>query len=238
MRPVLGWVLAGVLAGVLSVWAVDAPAQALSPKAASTVVIWDFEDHTAASAASAASLRHVEFLQRTLPDAVLESLLALPSLQVVDRFQLRDILAEQKLGSSELSDEASRLRLGRIIGAQRMVFGGFMAVGDWVQVNLRVVDTASSQVVFADQCTAEFDDVLAQTQQIAARVAVALGGPVAAVNVQPEAMWLEYERAQAMAESGHVQEAIAALKSLLIKDKDFAAAERLLLSLYGKLSRQ
>ena len=115
MRPVLGWVLAGVLAGVLSVWAVDAPAQALSPKAASTVVIWDFEDHTAASAASAASLRHVEFLQRTLPDAVLESLLALPSLQVVDRFQLRDILAEQKLGSSELSDEASRLRLGRII---------------------------------------------------------------------------------------------------------------------------
>jgi len=225
-----------LLAASLFASGVQGTAQALPPGTAATVVIWSFDDHTVAPAASVQDLGLLRF---ALADAVLESLLAVPGLKPVDRWRLKDILAEQKLGSSELADESGRLRLGRIVGAQYMVFGGFMTIGDVVQVNLRVVDTSTSEVVFADQYTAQLKEVLAHTQQIAARVAAAMGGqaPVAAA-MQPDAAWLEYERALALSVSGHDLEAIDLLQHLLAQGGHFAAAELLLLDLYGKQSRQ
>lgn len=230
-RPIL-WALLGAFLATL---AAMAPAD-VSRNAPLTVVIWNFEDHTVASATS---VRHVEFLLHTLPDAVLETLLAVPTLQVVDRLRLQDVLAEQKLGSSALSDEATRLKLGRILGAQYMVFGGFMAVGDEVQVNLRVVDSSTSEVLFADQFTSAFDAVLAETQRIAGNVALALGGPPhASTAVLPDAMWLDYERALALSDAGQLQQAIDVLKDVLKQHQDFAAAERQLVNLYARLARQ
>jgi len=231
-RRVLLALPGAVLGGVAAI----AQAQGLPGQATSTVVIWNFEDHTAAAATS---VRHVEFLLRTLPDAVLETLLAEPGLVVVDRLRLQDILAEQKLGSSELSDEAARLRLGRIVGANYMVFGGFMVVGEQVQVDLRVVASATTEVVFADQFTAAFDGILAETQRIAGAAALALGGhPRAPADVLPDAVWPEYERALALSDAGRVQEAIEALTDLLNRHGDFAAAERQLVNLYAKLARR
>ncbi|RJQ69414.1 MAG: hypothetical protein C4519_21645 [Desulfobacteraceae bacterium] len=67
--------------------------------------------------------------------------------QVVDRQDLLKVLEELRLGSSDLADAQTRLRLGRIIGAKQMIFGAFQAVGPMARVDLRLVDVASGKIM-------------------------------------------------------------------------------------------
>ena len=54
-----------------------------------------------------------------------------------------------------------------------MVFGGFFVLGEEVQV-VRVVDTATSRVLFSDETTAP--SVMQQVEGLNRRLARALGG--------------------------------------------------------------
>jgi tetratricopeptide (TPR) repeat protein len=148
------------------------------------------------------------------------------------------VLAEQKLGASELADVDARLRLGRILGASRMVFGGYFALGEEVQVTMRVVDTATSRVVLADEFSAPAPAVMARIETTAGRIAHALGGVSANGREYPAALWQAYDRALALSDVGQYEEAIAALQALLARQKDFTPAERQLVALLDKLSRR
>ena len=148
------------------------------------MVVWDFDNQTVA-ALSAVPRNQADWLQRTLSESLVSALLQTPGQTVVDRLRLQEVLAEQKLASGSLADEATRLRLGRIAGAERMVFGGFFVVGDAVQVNVRVVDTGSSRVLFSEEQTAPLAEVMQQQPALAARVAQALGGRGAALADHP-----------------------------------------------------
>ena len=94
---------------------------------------------------------------------------------VVERQRLKDLLAEQKLTAGALADEDTRLRLGKIIGAQRMVFGGFFVLGDAVQVHVRVIDTATSRVLFSDEAATPLAGVMAQVAPMNQRLAAGPG---------------------------------------------------------------
>jgi TolB-like protein len=222
---------AGALALALALPAAAAPA----PLPA--VVVWDFDNQTV-PALSTLPVGAVDFLQRSLSESLVVALLQSPGQTVVDRLRLQAVLAEQKLGAGELADEATRLRLGRIVGARRMVFGGFFVVGRTVQVNLRVVDTGSSQVLFADESTADFDAVMQQQPQLAARVVRALGGDGGAVAAHPPAAWQAHDRALALADAGRLDEALAALQTLLTAHPGFAPAERLVPVLLESMARR
>ena len=51
---------------------------------------------------------------RPVSEILIEELQACPGLRAVERSRLRDILDEQKLGSSPLADADTRLRLGHL----------------------------------------------------------------------------------------------------------------------------
>jgi TolB-like protein len=201
-----------------------------------TVVVWDFDNRTAPALTT---LPHLDFLKRTLSETMLSALFDVPDIKVLDRTQMREILSEQKLGSGELADVDAKLRLGRMIGAQRMVFGSFMAIGDQIQVNLRAVDSATSQVIYADEYTSGFSSVLDEAQKMAGRLSNKLGGnTIKPAKEQRTALWVEYDGALALADAGRYNEAIEVLKSVLGKDANFLPAERELSVLLEKLSRQ
>lgn len=201
------------------------------------VVVWDFDNQTVA-ALSAVPRSQADWLQRTLSESLVSALLQTPGQTVVDRLRLQEVLAEQKLASGSLADEATRLRLGRIAGAERMVFGGFFVVGDAVQVNVRVVDTASSRVLFSEEQTAPLAEVMQQQPALAARVAQALGGRGTTVAEHPAAIWQAHDRALALADAGQLDEAVAALQQLLQSRPAFEPAERLLAAVLQKMARR
>ncbi|CAD5367121.1 conserved hypothetical protein [Rubrivivax sp. A210] len=202
------------------------------------VVVWDFDNQTPpALMAASGGAGALGFLRRSLSENLTATLLQVDGLPVVERQRLKDLLAEQRVASSELADEDARIRLGRIVGAARMVFGGFFVLGDEVQVHVRVVDTASSRVVFSDELSAPLAAVMQQVEPLNRRLARALGGQAAGRSF-PATIWRAYDEALALADAGQLEQAIDALQRLLQKHKDFAPAERQLVTLLEKLARR
>ncbi len=79
--------------------------------------------------------------------------------KVVERKRLIEILEELKIGSSELSDPNTRLRLGRLAGARFMVFGAYQSISGKVRFDLRLVDVETSKIVKAVKKIVSTDSV-------------------------------------------------------------------------------
>jgi curli biogenesis system outer membrane secretion channel CsgG len=112
------------------------------------VAVWDVDDLSpgATGRSDAGDL---------LAARVIETFQKRGTVEVVERQRLVKALEELKLGSSELADESTRLRLGRISGARLMVFGGYMAIGGKMRIDLRLVDVETGKVRKAASRTAE-----------------------------------------------------------------------------------
>ena len=196
------------------------------------VAVWDFDDQSPLPGAGG-------FLRRALSESLTAELLRTRGLPVVERHRLREVLAEQKLAASELADTDARLRLGRIVGAARMVFGGFFVLGEQVQVHVRVVDTATSRVLVSDELTGELATLMQQVPALNRRLARALGAVDSPLGLAyPARAWEAYDRALALADAGRLDDAITALQSLLSEEKNFHPAERQLVALLEKTSRR
>jgi TolB-like protein len=122
------------LAGALSGCA-GAPVASSVP----AVAVWDPED---VSPGAAGEQGIGEVLALRIVDAARAR-----GLSVVERQKLLLAVEELRLGSSALADESTRLRLGRITGARQMVFGGYLAVGNRVRMDLRLVDVETGKVL-------------------------------------------------------------------------------------------
>jgi len=234
----LPWLRRWCLTGMLAVLSAAAWAQAAPLPA---VVVWDFENQTPGSSAAA---ERSDFLKRSLSESLTATLLQVAGLPVVERQHLKDLLAEQKLSAGALADADTRLRLGKIIGAQRMVFGGYFVLGEAVQVHVRLVDTATSRVLFSDEAAMPLADVMTQVVPMNRRLATALAGAGAgaAATGQPSEhaaeIWQAYDRALALADAGDFDAAVLALQGLLKRDKNFLPAERQLVALLERMARR
>ena len=78
---------------------------------------------------------------------------------LVERTRLVRVLEELRLGSSSLADEQARLRVGKLVGARLMVFGGYMLIGTTMRIDLRLVEVETGKVLKAVQKTALSNDI-------------------------------------------------------------------------------
>jgi TolB-like protein len=132
-RSVFAFVLL-FLAGALSGCAGD-PVIPSAP----AVAVWDPEDVSPGAAGE-------QGIGEVLALRIVEAARA-RGVSVVERQKLLLAVEELRLGSSALADESTRLRLGRITGARQMVFGGYIAVGNRVRMDLRLVDVETGKVL-------------------------------------------------------------------------------------------
>jgi hypothetical protein len=77
---------------------------------------------------------------------------------VVERTRILRVLEELRLGSSALADEQTRLRVGKLVGARVMVFGGYLVIGGNMRLDLRLVEVETGKVLKAVQKTASSND--------------------------------------------------------------------------------
>ncbi len=78
----------------------------------------------------------------------LQSALAAKGIQVVDRALLDKLLAELRLGSSELADPDTQLKLGRILAA-RLTAVGSVRDGEHGQASMRMIDTETTGIALS-----------------------------------------------------------------------------------------
>jgi TolB-like protein len=127
-----------------------------SPKKAVAVAVMEFEDYSPMTSDVTTSLGY------TVVDRMIEAVLQQPDLRLIDRQSLQKILEELSLGSREIVDSDTRLRLGRLIGANVFVMGGYTVFRERIRIDARVVEVetglakgASVEGVLADRDSIE-----------------------------------------------------------------------------------
>ena len=106
------------------------------------VAVWDLEDVGPLTKAS-------PVLGELLSSEILETIKQKGTYTVVERERLQLVLEELKLGTTSLVDDSTRLRLGKLVGATLMVFGGYQAIGDMVRLDVRLVEVESGRTIKA-----------------------------------------------------------------------------------------
>lgn len=91
-------------------------------------------------------------------------------LTVVDRALLDKLLAELKLGSSELADPDTQLRLGRIMAARLITTASLSGAGQAKALSMRVIDTETTHIAYSTTQREGVQDAVAIASTLAAAV--------------------------------------------------------------------
>ena len=84
---------------------------------------------------------------------VIETIKSKGEYQIVERERLLLALEELNLGTTSLVDEATRLEIGKMLGAQLMIFGGYQVIDETARLDLRVVEVETGNIFKAAQQT-------------------------------------------------------------------------------------
>jgi TolB-like protein len=104
-------------------------------------------------------------------DLLITDMASNPKIRLVDRSNIEAVLREQNLVKSGQIDPATAVRLGKIMGAQYAVIGGFMADGHGAAVLTgRTVDMETTQIANPEKITGKSDDVLNMIGQLSAKL--------------------------------------------------------------------
>lgn len=85
-------------------------------------------------------------LGRYLSERILTLLFASKRFQVIERNQLKKVMAEQRLSLSDLVDPKASTRLGNLLGVEVLATGSIADLGGEVEVNARLIATESGEV--------------------------------------------------------------------------------------------
>lgn len=105
----------------------------------------------------------------------LQAALAAKGIQVVDRALLDKLLSELRLGSSELADPDTQLKLGRILAARLTAAGSVRNAENQGQASMRLIDTETTGIALSvSEKMAGAPDPAALAEKMAAEVAKAI----------------------------------------------------------------
>jgi len=116
------------------------------------IAVWDLENLTPAESSQLdlGELRSAK---------IIETIKSLESYPVVERQRLLLALEELNLATTSLADESTRLRIGNMLGARFMIFGGYQVIVGIMRLDLRLVDVETGKIIKATQRTTPGSDL-------------------------------------------------------------------------------
>ena len=131
-----------------------------------TVAIMFFNNN-----AFGAGARDYDGLSKGIADFLITEMAVNPSIRVVERDQVQKLIDEQKLVTNGIVDRESAVRVGKLLGAQHMIFGGFMAdpKGN-VRIDARAVDVGTSAIEYTERVQDKADNIMSLIGALAAKM--------------------------------------------------------------------
>ena len=161
--------LFSVAAAALAVPGSASLAQASKP----TVAIMYFNNNVFTKDA-----RDFDGLSKGVPDFLITEMSANSGIRVIERDQVQKLLDEQKLVSSGQVDQATAVKVGKLLGAQHMIFGGFMADPNGnFRIDARAVNVETGAIEYTERVQDKADNVLALIGTLATRLNAGLKLP-------------------------------------------------------------
>src|SRR3954453_2823968 len=152
-----------VLAGA-GLMAAHEPATAQAAKP--TVAIMYFNNNVFTKDA-----RDYDGLSKGLPDFLVSEMSSNPNIRVIERDQVQRLIDEQKLTSGGQVDRETAVKVGKLLGAQHMIFGGFMAdpKGNF-RIDARAVNVETGAIEYTERVQDKSDNVLGLIGQLAGKL--------------------------------------------------------------------
>ncbi|HOI73300.1 MAG TPA: CsgG/HfaB family protein [Syntrophales bacterium] len=120
----------------------------------------------------------LDAFQKGIAETLIADLGRLGRLQVVERERLDALLSEMKLQQSGLTDPASAVRLGRILGVQALLMGSYTAIGDMIRIDARIVEVETGLILKAEEVTGRTDDFFQLETSLVEKIAAGLDAPL------------------------------------------------------------
>jgi TolB-like protein len=93
------------------------------------------------------------------------------SLQLIERDKIQALLKEIALGQSGSVDQSTAVRAGKILGAQSIVFGSFMVLGNQVRMDARIIKVETSEVIMAESVVGDSGGLMNLAMELAGKIA-------------------------------------------------------------------
>jgi TolB-like protein len=130
------------------------------------VVVFTFTNSSVGSARA-----EFDGVSTGIQDLLITDLASNAKIRLVDRAHLNEVLTEQKLAKDGQVDPTTAVRLGKILGAQYAVTGGFMSDGHGnLILTGRTIDIETTQITNPTKISGKADNVLAALTELSTKV--------------------------------------------------------------------
>jgi TolB-like protein len=127
-------------------------------------------------------------LERGMAGMLISELAANPALRVVERENIQHLVDEQNLGASGRVDGATAAKVGKLVGARYAVMGSFIDLYGDFQVDLRVVNVETSEIIKTEKARMTREHLFDLVRNIAAALNKDLNLPALPRQVSEQRM--------------------------------------------------
>lgn len=93
-----------------------------------------------------------------------------PRAVMVERDQIKHLIAEQGLALSGMVDQATAIEVGKLLGVQYLLLGGYTDAFGQLRIDVRVVDAETGRLIKARETTRPRTDVFRMVTELAGEV--------------------------------------------------------------------
>lgn len=119
--------------------------------------------------------KNYSWLKKSLADMLTTEVSMSQEYQVVLRHRLAEIMAEQKLQASGITDQATAVKIGHIANANIIVLGNYVILGTSIRIDANLVDTESASILNSASVSGEIKDLLKLERDLAEKMYKILG---------------------------------------------------------------
>lgn len=132
-----------------------------------TVAILSFDNYTGTT--------DYDPLGKGIASMMISDLSVVKEIQLLERERIRDITKETDLQHTKYFDSTTAVTVGRMVGAEYIVVGAFMAVNPRMRIDTRVVRVETGEIVKTAQVTGDQDKFFDLQQALARKLLDGLG---------------------------------------------------------------
>ncbi|MEW5740431.1 MAG: FlgO family outer membrane protein [Myxococcota bacterium] len=171
-----------------------------------------------------------DVLGKGLAEMMVTDLVAWDGVTVVERERLEAVLGELKLQSSKAFDQATTVKVGKLVGAGYIITGSMHRQGERLRVDARILQVQGGKVVATASIEEHQDKIFEIEQQLTDKLTVAidvkLKDPAQRKRAKAPNLdaLLQYSKAIDLSDRGRVDEAQKAMAAVVSKSPTFGMA--------------
>jgi len=153
-------------------------AQAQNKEGKPTLAILVFEN-----GAFGKDARDYDGLSKSVPSFLVTDMASNPNIRVIERDQVQKLVDEQKLVTDGHVDKGSAIKVGKLLGAQHMIFGSYTVdpKGNF-RIDARSVNVETGEIEHTDRVDDKVDNIIPAIGNLAAKLNTGLKLPARRVG--------------------------------------------------------